>query len=45
LALAALAGQVLAAQMDGEPLPLEDDLRDAVDPARFAWRQARRRGG
>ncbi|MFP8834057.1 FAD-dependent oxidoreductase [Hydrogenophaga sp. XSHU_21] len=45
LALAALAGQVLAAQMDGEPMPLEDDLRDAVDPARFAWRQARRRGG
>ncbi len=45
LALAALAGQAVAALMDGDPMPLEDDLRDAVDPARFAWRQARRGPG
>lgn len=44
LALAALAAQALAAQIEGEPPVLEDDLRDAVDPARFAWREARRRG-
>jgi tRNA 5-methylaminomethyl-2-thiouridine biosynthesis bifunctional protein len=42
LALAALAGEALAAAIDGEPMPLESDLRDAVDPARFAWRAARR---
>lgn len=42
LALAALAGDALASAIDGEPMPLEADLRDAVDPARFAWRTARR---
>ncbi len=42
LALAALAGEALAAALDGEAMPLEPDLRDAVDPARFAWRAARR---
>ncbi|MBL0919354.1 MAG: FAD-dependent oxidoreductase [Hydrogenophaga sp.] len=45
LALAALAGQTLAALIDGDAMPLDDDLRDAVDPARFAWRQARRGPG
>ncbi len=45
LALAALAGDALASAIDGEPMPLEADLRDAVDPARFAWRAARRGRG
>jgi len=34
--------EVLAAQIEGEPLPLEAQLRDAIDPGRF--RLARRRG-
>ncbi|HZX26377.1 MAG TPA: FAD-dependent 5-carboxymethylaminomethyl-2-thiouridine(34) oxidoreductase MnmC, partial [Telluria sp.] len=34
--------EVLAAQIEGEPLPLEAKLRDAIDPGRF--RLARRRG-
>jgi len=42
LSLAAFAGEWLASLMDGAPLPLEADLRDAIDPARFAWREARR---
>src|SRR5690606_35941972 len=42
LALAALAGEVLAASIDGDEVSLEPALRDAVDPARFAWRAARR---
>jgi tRNA 5-methylaminomethyl-2-thiouridine biosynthesis bifunctional protein len=42
LALAALAGEALAAAIDGEAMPLAPALRDAVDPARFAWRAARR---
>lgn len=45
LALAAWAGETLAAWIDGESVPLDADLRDAVDPARFAWRAARRGGG
>jgi hypothetical protein len=28
--------------MCGEASALEEDLQRAVDPARFAWRQARR---
>jgi tRNA 5-methylaminomethyl-2-thiouridine biosynthesis bifunctional protein len=32
---APLAAELLAAQLDGEPLPLENDLVDALDPARF----------
>lgn len=42
LSLAAACGQWLAAEMDGEGMDLEDDLRAAIDPARFAWRRARR---
>ncbi len=38
-----LAGEVLASWVDGTAWPLEADLLDAVDPARFALRQARRR--
>jgi tRNA 5-methylaminomethyl-2-thiouridine biosynthesis bifunctional protein len=39
---ATLGGQLLAAQISGGPLPLEASLVDAVDPARFALRAARR---
>ncbi|MCX7174083.1 MAG: bifunctional tRNA (5-methylaminomethyl-2-thiouridine)(34)-methyltransferase MnmD/FAD-dependent 5-carboxymethylaminomethyl-2-thiouridine(34) oxidoreductase MnmC [Proteobacteria bacterium] len=39
---AALAAELLAAQIEGEPLPLEGDLVDAVDPGRFLLRQLRR---
>lgn len=38
---AALAGELLASQICGEPLPVERDLATAVDPARFLMRQAR----
>ncbi len=39
---AALAGGLLAHWMTGSPCPVESDLRDALDPARFEARQARR---
>ena len=39
----ALMGQVLAAAASGTPSPLESGLLDAVDPARFLTREARRR--
>lgn len=41
---AALAGRVAAALALGSPRPLEADLLDAIDPARFALRRARRAG-
>lgn len=41
LAWSALAGELLASQICGEPLPVEKDLVDACDPARFAWRAGR----
>lgn len=37
-----LCGEVLAAWIEGSPLPVEADLRDALDPARFFSRQVRR---
>ena len=40
----ALGAQVLAASIAGAPAPLEASLLDAVDPARFIVRRARRRG-
>jgi tRNA 5-methylaminomethyl-2-thiouridine biosynthesis bifunctional protein len=40
---APLAAELLAAQMENEPLPIEAELVAAVDPARFLLR-ARRRG-
>ncbi|CAN5176002.1 bifunctional tRNA (5-methylaminomethyl-2-thiouridine)(34)-methyltransferase MnmD/FAD-dependent 5-carboxymethylaminomethyl-2-thiouridine(34) oxidoreductase MnmC [soil metagenome] len=40
---AALCAQVLAAQVTGAPLPLEASLLDAIDPARFAVRELRKR--
>ena len=42
LVWATLAAELLAAQIEGEPLPLEGDLVDAVDPARFLLRRSRR---
>ncbi|MBE0619620.1 MAG: bifunctional tRNA (5-methylaminomethyl-2-thiouridine)(34)-methyltransferase MnmD/FAD-dependent 5-carboxymethylaminomethyl-2-thiouridine(34) oxidoreductase MnmC [Burkholderiales bacterium] len=42
LVWAALAGELLASLIEGEPLPLEADLADALDPGRFVLRQARR---
>jgi tRNA 5-methylaminomethyl-2-thiouridine biosynthesis bifunctional protein len=41
---AGLAGELLASLMEGEPLPLEVALADALAPARFELR-ARRRAG
>ena len=43
IAWSMLGAQVLAAQISGAPLPLEASLVDALDPARFALRAARRR--
>jgi tRNA 5-methylaminomethyl-2-thiouridine biosynthesis bifunctional protein len=40
---APLAAELLAAQLDGEPLPLEAHLVDALDPARFVLRARRSR--
>ena len=42
LTLAPLLGRLLAAQATGAPWPLEQDLADAVDPARWRVRAARR---
>lgn len=41
LTTAALGGELIAAQICGAPWPLEADLADAVDPARFALRKDR----
>ncbi|MFN3789995.1 FAD-dependent 5-carboxymethylaminomethyl-2-thiouridine(34) oxidoreductase MnmC [Massilia sp.] len=38
---APLAAELLAAQLEGEPLPLETGLVDALDPARFVLRARR----
>jgi tRNA 5-methylaminomethyl-2-thiouridine biosynthesis bifunctional protein len=42
LAWAPLAAELLAAQLDGEPLPLETALAGALDPGRFLLRARRR---
>lgn len=42
LAWAPLAAELLAAQLSGEPLPLEAELATALDPARFVLRARRR---
>ncbi len=39
---APIAAELLAAQLNGEPLPVEGDLVDALDPARFLLRTQRR---
>lgn len=41
LVWASLAGELLASQIAGDPLPLERDLVDALDPARFLLRPVR----
>jgi tRNA 5-methylaminomethyl-2-thiouridine biosynthesis bifunctional protein len=41
LTWAPLAAELLAAQLEGEPLPLEAPLVDALDPARFVLRARR----
>ena len=38
----ALGAQILASSITGAPQPVEASLRDAVDPARFVSREARR---
>jgi len=38
---AGFAAELLAAQIEGEPLPLESSLVDALDPARFVLRARR----
>ena len=42
LVWSALAAEALASQLDGDPLPMESDLADAVDPGRFRLRAHRR---
>lgn len=42
---APLAAELLAAQLEGEPLPLEMALVDALDPARFVLRARRGKRG
>jgi tRNA 5-methylaminomethyl-2-thiouridine biosynthesis bifunctional protein len=41
LTLASLLAEVIVAQIEGEPLPIERDLAATVDPARFALRSVR----
>jgi len=42
ITLAPLMGAVVAAQVAGTPLPLEQGLLDAIDPGRWQVRAARR---
>jgi tRNA 5-methylaminomethyl-2-thiouridine biosynthesis bifunctional protein len=42
---ATLAAELIASELEGEPLPIEGVLCDALSPARFAERAARRSGG
>ncbi len=42
---AGLGAELLASLIEGEPLPLEGPLADALDPGRFLLRALRRRGG
>ncbi|PWF46107.1 FAD-dependent 5-carboxymethylaminomethyl-2-thiouridine(34) oxidoreductase MnmC [Massilia glaciei] len=44
LTWAPLCAELLAARLDGEPLPLETALAGALDPARFLLRERRRAG-
>jgi len=41
LTLAPLAAELIAAQLEGEPWPVERDLAAAIDPARFLLRRLR----
>jgi tRNA 5-methylaminomethyl-2-thiouridine biosynthesis bifunctional protein len=42
LVWASLAAEIVASRVEGEPPPLESDLEDAIDPARFILRRLRR---
>lgn len=42
LTLAHWCAALLASRIDGEPVDVAPDLLRAIDPARFAWKQARR---
>lgn len=42
MAWAGIAAEVAVAALCGEPCPVERAVRDAIDPARFAWRTLRR---
>jgi tRNA 5-methylaminomethyl-2-thiouridine biosynthesis bifunctional protein len=42
LALAPLLGELIAAQIEGEPAPIERSLAGSIDPARFLLRRLRR---
>jgi tRNA 5-methylaminomethyl-2-thiouridine biosynthesis bifunctional protein len=41
LVWASLIGELLASQLDGDPLPLERELVDALDPARYLLKPPR----
>ena len=41
LVWASLMGELLASQLNGDPLPLERDLMDAIDPARYLLKPPR----
>jgi tRNA 5-methylaminomethyl-2-thiouridine biosynthesis bifunctional protein len=43
LVWAPLAGELLASRLSGIPLPLERELVDALDPARFLLRPMKQR--
>lgn len=43
LVFAAICAELLASRIDGGPLPLEDDLAQALDPGRFGNRAGSRR--
>jgi tRNA 5-methylaminomethyl-2-thiouridine biosynthesis bifunctional protein len=43
LVFASLCGELLAAQIAGEPLPVEADLAQALDPGRFSRPKGRRK--
>ena len=45
LVWAALAAEIIASDLEGEPLPVEGTLADAIAPGRFALRARRRLGG
>ena len=42
LTLAMLGAELLVAKLEGEPLPIEKELADALDPARFVLKHARK---
>lgn len=42
LTWASLAAETLASMLEDEPLPVESDIVEALDPARFVLRRLRR---